>query len=418
MYVLKWIIRVLVVLVVLAALGWLVAVRVRDALREDQTQRQQIAVAVEVALPQRGLIRHTRQFTGTLRARSQVDIAPRISGRINRLFVDIGDVVEPGQVIALLDDEEHQQEVQQNQADLLMAQAMLQERQATAGIAQRDYERIERLREQRVASESELDAARSRYESQAAAVRVAEAEVTRREAALRAAQVRLSYCTIAANWDTEQNGAARRVVGERFVDEGATIGANARLVSLLDIDRVIAVIHVNERDYASLDRGMQATIDAAARAGGSTLRATGTIVRMAPAFQEGSRQARIEIDVANPDHLLKPGMFVTVSLELDRDEQALTIPRQALLVREGVQGVFVVDTESDAVRFVPIERGISDRSRVQVVSPEIDGPVVTLGQHLLSDGMKVTYDASELGEPEARNNLVGDGAVDVGGRGS
>jgi RND family efflux transporter MFP subunit len=393
--VLKWIIRIVPVIAVLGVLGWIVAVRIGEAMSESEPQRRTVAVAVEVAEPQRGLIRHTRQFTGTLRARSQVDIAPRISGRINRLLVDIGDTVERGQVIARLDDDEHQQEVEQARADLLVAQATLQERQSTAGIAQRDYERVQRLREQRVASESELDAAMSRYESETAAIRVAEAEVTRREAALRAAQVRLSYCTIAADWDTENGGAARRVVGERFVDEGATTAANAPLVSLLDIDHVIAVVYVNERDYASLRRGLTATIDASTSRGGSRTTASGTIVRMAPAFQEGSRQARIEIDVANPEHQLKPGMFVTVSLELGRDENALTIPRQALLLRDGLQGVFVVDTAAGTARFVPVELGISDRTRVQVLEPSIDGPVVVLGQHLLSDGVDVTFEQQD-----------------------
>lgn len=349
-----------------------------------------VSVAVEVAEPQVGLIRDVRQFTGTLRARSQVDIAPRISGRVNRLLVDIGDVVAHGQVIARLDDEEHLQEVEQARADLLVAEATLQERQSTAGIAQRDFERAQRLREQRIASESELDAAQSRYQSEQAAVRVAEAEVSRRQAALRAAQVRLSYCTIAANWEDHEDApsmaSTHRIVGERFIDEGATIAANAPLVSLLDIDRITAVLFVTERDYGSLRRGLIAIIESAPN---PERLYEGTIVRMAPAFQEGSRQARVEIEIDNEDHTLKPGMFVAVSLELGRDTNALTIPRQALIQRESVQGVFVVNGDNTAT-FVPVRLGIRDRTRVQVLDPVLENPVVVLGQHLLSDGMPVS----------------------------
>ncbi len=379
--------------VIIGALGWGLAVRIGDALREPEREERSAAVAVEIAQPQHGQIRDVRRFTGTLRARSQVDIAPRISGRIARLMIDIGDIVERGDLIARLDDDELIQDVEQARADLLVAQATLEERVSAAGIAERDYDRTVRLREQRIASESELDAARSRFESERAVVRVAEADVARREAALRSAEVRLSYATISAVWDTSGLGgvsgsASQRVVGERYVDEGATIAANERIVSLLDIDRVIAVVYVTERDYAFLRTGLEAVIASQHNSAGRQHQ--GRIVRMAPAFAEGSRQARVEIEVPNEDHQLKPGMFVTVHLELGRDDNALTVPRQALLQRDGVQGVFVVDYETMKAVFTPIEIGIRDRDRVQVVDPPLDGPVVVLGQHLLSDGMQVS----------------------------
>ena len=380
-------IRIVPVLAVLGALGWAVWVRINDAMHEPEPQERTVAVAVEVARAQRGLIRDVRSFTGSLRARSQVDIAPRISGRQNRLLVDIGDQVGHGQLIAQMDDEEHQQEVEQAEADLLVARATLQERESAAGIALRDFERAERLREQRIASESELDAAQSRYESAAAAVRVAEAEVARRQAALRVAQVRLSYCTITADWDiTEQTGpAVNRVVGERYVDEGATIAANSPIVSLLDIDQVIAVVHVSEADYNALSLGLKALIRASQ---GSGRVVEGTIVRMAPAFDEGSRQARIEVAINNPEQDLKPGMFVTVDLELRRDENAQLIARQALVQREGQESVFMVNNDG-TVSLVPVQVGIRNREQVQIEQPSLDQPVVILGQHLLSDGTPV-----------------------------
>jgi RND family efflux transporter MFP subunit len=382
--IIKWFIGLLILIAIVGGLGWAVAVRIFEAMEEPQDQREAASVAVEVVEVERGQIRDTRIFTGTLRAQSQVDIAPRISGRLGRLMVDIGDRVERGTVIARLDDEEYMENVEQARADLLVAEASLEERRSAAGIAERDFERVNRLREQRIASESELDTASARYQSEQAAVRVAEAEVTRRRAALRAAEVRQSYATIRADWDT---GGPERIVSERFVDEGAMIASNAPIVRLLDIDSVIALVYVTERDYVPLRIGLEASIATQSNAGHH---AHGTITRMAPAFQEGSRQARIEIRVPNDEHTLKPGMFVTTTLELAREEDAAIIPRQALLHRDGVEGVFVIDQESMTARFEPVRVGIRERRRVQVLEPMLDGPVVVLGQHLLSDGATVS----------------------------
>lgn len=389
-----WIFGTLVTLAVVSWLGWLLVLRISDALADPEESRRDQTTAVEVAAVQTGLIRDVRRFTGTLRARSRVEIAPRIGGQLEKLHVDIGDVIERGQVIALLDDEEFEQEVQQSRADLLVAQATLEEKKNSFEIAEREYQRTQRLREQRIASESELDVARSQFQAEQAAVKVAEAEVSRREAALRAAQVRLSYTVIRANWDT---GGETRVVGERFVDEGGTVAANTPLVSLLDLDPLIAVVYVTERDYVPLRIGLTATITADTNPGKAH---SGRIVRMAPAFQEGSRQARIEIEVPNPDHAFKPGMFVRTHLELGQDENATIIPRQALLTRDGREGVFVVHREENTVRFVLVQLGIRDGTRVQVIDGDLDGPVVVLGHHLLSNGMAVTIAGEEDAETD------------------
>lgn len=381
---------------VLVWIAWQVSLRVLEAREEPGGNRSEVAAAVEVAEIDIGTIRDIRRFTGTLRARSEVEVAPRISGRLKRLNVDIGHIVEHGETIAELDDEEHRQELEQARADLLVASANIEERQNALEIAEREYERIRDLHEQHIASESELDSARSRYQQERSGLKVAEAELTRREAAVRAAEVRLSYTQIRAMWE---RGGETRVVGERYVDEGATIAANTPIVSLLDIDPLIAVVYVTERDYMPLQLDMQAELTSDVDPSATY---SGRIIRMAPAFREGSRQARIEIALDNPEHALKPGMFVRIRIEIDRVESATIIPRQALLMRDSTEGIFVVDRESMTARFVPVTLGIRDRDRVQIVGRELNDPVVILGQHLLSDGMEVTIPEDETAEHVSR----------------
>ena len=397
--VIYWIIGLLLASAVIAWLGWLLTLRIQEAMVVPEDPPRNRAVAVEVVDVQYGTINDRRRFTGTLRPLSRVDIAARIGGRLERVNVDIGDRVKRNDVIAEMDNAEFEQDVAQAAADLMVTQATLQERRGAVEMTRRDFDRAEQLRQQGIASEAEFDTVRARLQADEAAVKVAEAELSRREAALQAARVRLSYTVVRAAWEA---GVDERVVSERSVDEGATLSANMPIVTLLDVDRLIAVIYVTERDYTPLRTGMQATIMTDSQTGSPR---RGTIVRMAPAFQEGSRQARIEIEVDNRDFQFRPGMFVRVELELGSVEHAAIIPRQAILTRGGVEGIYVVETESMTAKFVPVRLGIVEGQRVQILEPELTGPVVTLGQHLLSPDSPVTL-------PETPRELANSGIGD------
>ena len=82
-------------------------------------------------------------------------------------------------------------------------------------------------------------------------------------------------------------------------------------------------------------------------------------------------------------------MFVRVQLEFSSKENAVVVPRNAIVKRERRQGVFVIDTADATAHFVPVELGIASGNRVEITSPELDRPVATLGNHLLTDGVPV-----------------------------
>lgn len=341
------------------------------------------AVAVEVEAIRQGEIRDIRRFTGTLYPTAQFEVAARASGRLLSLEVDIGDVVERGQIIARLENDEFVQEVEQARAELDVARASLTEAASTLNARQREFERIKELRSQKIASEAELDAASGEASAQAARVRLAQAQVAQNEAALRAAEVRLSYSTIRADW---QNSGDTRVVGERFVDEGTTIAANTAIVSVLDDNELNGVVFVTERDYPRLAIGQSVEVIADSY---PQRRFAGEIIRIAPLFQEASRQARVEIRIPNPERILRSGMFVSVHVQLAEVADATLLPRQALVERDGERGVFLIEAADETVRFVPVTVGIIENQLVQIVAPALTGEVVVLGQHLLSDASRV-----------------------------
>lgn len=385
----------LIVAVALAGLAWLALERVGGGVSGGPEKRGAAdGVPVEIAPVVRGPLELRRTFSGTLEAPARFVVAPKISGRVEQLAVDLADPVERGQVVAVLDSDEYEQAVMQARADLVVAQATQVEAASSLEIAQRALDRAQTLRRQSVASESQFDVAMADHLARQAALEVARANVTRAEAALKSAQIRLGYTTVSATWT---GGDDDRVVAERFVDAGDTVAANTPLVSIVELDPLLAVVFVTESDYGRLETGQQVSLGTDAFPGRAF---TGTVARIAPVFRQASRQARVELTVANPEHQLKPGMFVRVVAILDRVEEATIVPLESLTRRDGKDVVFVVDPDGRHVRRRTVQVGIRDGARVQVSGTGIEGHVVTLGQQLLDEGAAISVPDASGGEDE------------------
>ena len=372
-----------IVLIIAAFLSWNFYYKKDSSIAKPAKSPRNSSVAVETAPVQKTTIRDTRTFSGTLLPDSQFIVAPKISGRLEKIFVDIGDRVSRGKLIAHLDDDEFVQQVEQAKAELDVAKANIEENLSTLSLAQREYDRAKALRGKKIVSESELDVAEAQYKAKEAKEKVLMAQLAQKEAALRAATVRLEYTRIRASWE---NGKEYRVVGERFVDEGAMLKSNDPIVSILSINPLTAVIHVIERDYPRIKIGQQATIITDAFPDKTF---NGTIQRISPILKESSRQAQVKITASNPRWLLKPGMFVRVEIEFARHTDATVVPITSLVKRDDSQGVFLIDRENMKARFIPVKFGIINGDYAEVMSPPLSGLVVTIGQHLLEDGTPV-----------------------------
>jgi len=370
-------------LAIVGVAGWQVYRRVADARLQTGPGRSAMPVAVEVQPVRKGLIRDIGVFTGSLEPETQFIIAPKVTGWLRKLLVNVGDTVERNQIVAVLDDEEFAQQVDQAQAELQVAKANAANSASDLDIAKREYERAKALREKQIASASELDAAEAAFNASQTRYKVSLAQVDQKEAALKTAQLRLSYTQVRAFWE---NGSPIRVVGERFVDEGALLQINQPIVSILQNDPMTAVVYVIERDYPKVTVGQQGTVTTDAYPEETF---SGVIARVAPLLKESSRQARVEVEVPNPGQKLKPGMFVRVEVEFARHLEATLVPITALVKRDGVQGVFLVDEKEHKARFVPVTTGIINGELAEITDPAISGHVVTLGNHLLEDGSDV-----------------------------
>jgi RND family efflux transporter MFP subunit len=401
-----------ILLLVLGLIGWRVYQKVtgqggKAAVRQDRNA----AVAVVVQPVLKEAIRDVRQFTGSVLPRAQFVVAPKVAGRLEKLLVNIGQTVSNGQAVAKLDSLEYDQQVNQARAELEVAQANVLDLQSALDIATREFERARELRRQQVASEAEMDQAFARHRAAQAKHAVALAQVKQSQAALKAAEVRLSYTQIAAAWE---GGNGERVIGERSVDEGAMLRANDPIVSVLDIGTVIAAIFVIEKDYPKIQLDQAAIVETDAFPGRTF---AGRIARKAPLLKESSRQARIEIDIANPERLLAPGMFVRVEIQFAVHADATVVPVAALAHRDEQTGVFLADTATLKVRFVPVTVGIVSREKAEIVTPLLEGRVVTMGQHLLEDGSRIVIPSERpAGTSPAERDASSGGGKGGGGR--
>ena len=374
---------------VVAFLGWKIYEKTKGG---EGAGPGGVAVAVEIAPIQKSSLRDLARFTGTLTAKSNVVVAPKIAGRLNRLLVDIGDPVRSGQLLAVLEDDEYRQQVIQAEADLRVAAANLEEARSSLAMADRNLERARTLHQTGIQSDAQLDQVLAQQQAQLASFHVAEAQLANREAALESSRVRLSYTQIKTSWD---KGGTVRYVGERFADEGAMLTVNNPILTIIQLQPILAVIHVTDKDYFRLKIGQPAWISGSAFPGQDF---NGRIVRIAPLLQEASRQARVEIEVENPEKLLKPGMFINVQIEFARRTGITVVPYNALAKRNDRQGIFLVDRVAKLARFIPVETGIVEGGRVEIVDPKnLSGYVVTLGHYLLETEGRIILSAPEPG---------------------
>ena len=341
------------------------------------------ALAVTVEPVQTADLYHRAELSGSLVAEKEFIVAPRVSGRLDKLYVDIGDEVDNGQLIAELNSEEFIQEALIASAELEVARAGVAESESELSVSEKELDRAKRLFERGTLSLAEMDQIRSTYDVRRARHEVALAQLRQREASLEAARVRLGYTRIKAAWKGEDR---TRRVGRRFAGEGDMLQANEPIVSIVGVRNLIAVVNVIERDYPHISVGQSAMIRADAR---PERELEGRVIRMAPLLETDTRQARAEILIPNQEGLLAPGMFVRARIILDERPNAIAVPKSALVRREGEQGVFMAGTDTMQARFVPVKTGIRDGVLIEIREPHLEGLVVTTGHHLLEDGADI-----------------------------
>ena len=377
---------------------------------EDQEKKAQKrpedAVVVNVITPEHVTMLDERVYSGTTQAWSSFDIDPEVSAKLVSLKFDIGDQIRKGDLIAQLDDSNYDQAVRQAEAELAVARAKDVEVKALLKLRTSQYERLKLLHDRNATSDSEFENAESAMKVQEAALVQSDANIKNCEARLAAAQVKLDDTKIFADWNT---GSDIRHVGDRYVDEGTLVSPGKPILKIIEIDRIKARIPIIERDFRFLQVGQKAEVTTDAYPGETF---EGTVEMISNELAESTRTVVAILSIPNKDFRLRPGMFVRVRIVLSKHKDAQAIPPNAILSRNDQRGVFTIATGQKAL-FVPVETGLETRTRVEILSPELKGPVVTVGNHMLENGKQV--EISQLSRLHMAEALAAESAAEKAG---
>ncbi|MFA6716027.1 MAG: efflux RND transporter periplasmic adaptor subunit [Victivallaceae bacterium] len=183
-----------------------------------------------------------------------------------------------------------------------------------------------------------------------------------------------------------------RYIGKKYLDAGQMLKANDAILSIISIRRMKAMVNVIEKDYPLVKSGQEAAVSTDAYPDKVF---SGRVRKITKVLDEYTRQGQVEIEIDNSQLMLRPGMFVKVSIEFDTIKNAQIVPRTAVVNFNDTIGVFMLSADRKTVKFIPAKTGLSDGDKIQIVSPQLPRPVVTLGSHLLYDGVAIKVTSRE-----------------------
>ncbi len=343
-----------------------------------------------------GVVRVTREtltnrvtLAAEFKPYQQIDVHAKVAGYVKDIAVDVGDRVTKGQLLATLEIPEFQDDlenavagVRRAEEEVKRADAELERSKSAHEIAHLSFTRLSGVLkvQPNLIAEQEIDDAQARD-------RVSEAQVSTDEAALAAAREQLeeakanegkvktlqAYSQITAPFSG--------VITRRYADTGAMIQAGTAsntqsmpLVQLSQNDRLRLVLPVPGSIVPKIQIGTP--VEVQVQSLGKSIR--GTVSRFAQKLDLSTRTMETEVDVPNPQLLLMPGMYATAILDLDRRENALTLPVQAISGSGTKTTVLIVDS-SKRIEERQVTLGIETPTKFEVVSGLKEGDLVVVG---------------------------------------
>lgn len=323
---------------------------------------------VEVITPKRGDISNIINFSGDILAIEQTNIFSRVSGNIEKIFVDAGDYVSSGKLLASIDKSLYAQNVKQIEGVLKVAEA-------TAENDLINLERTKILFEKGLASQADFDNARTKLD-------VSNAQVETARANLQNSRIQLSYCDIRAPF----SGYITKKLLERGTFVSATGAAQNTLFVLANIRKLKVVVNVLERDLPLIDNVSDVNLRTDSYPDKIF---KGKFNKISQSVDLGTRTMPAQVDIDNSDELLKPGMFARVEIILDTRSDVMILPTECVLKQDNKHFVYVINDDLTAVMKY-VETGFTANNETEIISGLNEGErVVKVGQELISDKAKV-----------------------------
>jgi HlyD family secretion protein len=407
----------------LAIAGTLAAALVLGGCAKQTQQRGPMALDVEVAQAQRRDIATYLTLDGQIAPLQQSTLSFQQSGPVTAIYVNQGDRVSAGQLLAKIDDSTLRAQLAQLEAQIGQQQAQAQssalnvpitQSQTTNAVASAKaalanakltYDQNQQLYKQGYVSQSQLEQSRAAYvaaqtqyqtsianqgttgvqTSQAAAARQA---VKAAEASANTVRTQISQTALYAPFDG--------VVTARLMDPGAMASPSTPVLSVSKISTVWVNVNVPDEDLAYVHAGTPVTFTAS-QLGGRKFSAPISTVNAVPTQGTLSYQAKIRM--ANPDAALRGGMLVSVTVQKEHHNNTIVVPRAAVAQTDQGSNVFIV-TNGNKAQLVPVQVGVQTDTLSEVHSPQIKPGtmVITTRPDALQNGSTVAIAGGRHGQ--------------------
>lgn len=306
-------------------------------------------------------------YTATLEAWKRQAVTPDISGKVARIYVNEGERVKQGQLLAELDTRSIKLQLEQAEAALAMARANFDD-------ASRNLERMERLYQEKAVSDQQYEKVRLAFEAAKAQKDQAEAAVNLAKHALDVSIMRAPFSGVIAAKNLEEGDVINPMMGG--------FSASAGVLTLVDYSKIKVRFDVSPADASRLARGQKVYLESSDLPGRQF---EGEVTVVNTSADPQTKKFRVEALIDNPDLTLKPGTFGRVILEVSTRENSLAVPQKAIL-----ENSYVMVVENNKAVKKAITTGLKNTDLIEITSGLNEGELVIVeGNFGLMDGSPV-----------------------------
>lgn len=313
------------------------------------------------------------EASGTVNPVNTVDIGSQVSGMIKEIYVDYNSKVTKGQLLAQIDPSLFQAQVDKARGDLEAARSNKAKVEAMMAYDKKNYERYKKLYTKNYVAKSEVDLAEATYKSDLAQIAAAQGTINQAQATLNNNLTNLKYTKIISPVDG--------IVVSRAVDVGQTVAASFQTPTLFqvaqDLTKMQIEVNVSEADIGKIKKGQEVeyTLDGYADA---VFHGEVSEVRIAPTTVSNVVTYIVIVQVDNKDQKMIPGMTANVSIIINKSENVICVPTEALKFtpkeitggkKYKEQGLWLL--KDNKPQRINIQTGAKDSEKTEIISEQI-----------------------------------------------
>jgi multidrug efflux pump subunit AcrA (membrane-fusion protein) len=377
-------------LAILLLVGWIPRVKRNQQIQANATAEKNSLPTVEVMTVHQASSLRQLTLPGTVTPAVEVHVFARASGYLKARYVDLGDKVHQGQLLAVIAAPDLDAMVVQQQALLAASRNALSKAQSDLRFEQVTYERTHTLVAHGVLSQQDDDAGSTAVESATANVQSAENSIQAAQGALDHALVLASFERVLSPIDgtvTARNVETGTLISATGTGQGLIATPNAsssggpptggaqggELFSIADLNQLEVFITVPEADAISVQTGQPADLTFSEM---PEQRFTGTVVRTSDGLSQQTRTLLLQVNVKDPQHRLRPGMFASVQLNYRAPDPGILISGDSVIPT--AQGELVPVVQDDVIHLQPVHVGRDLGTQVYITTGLHDGDTIVV----------------------------------------